>query len=78
MKQPDASTIMSALLAAAFLGGEAEDKEKETPKPNGDEIRKQAEDVGNAYFHLYLGFKDAGFNDDQAFQLMMKTVGGNE
>lgn len=70
--------FVSALLTAAILGGKAEDKEKKTPKLDGEKIRKQAEDVGNAYYHLYLGFKDAGFNDEQAFQLMMKTVGGNK
>lgn len=76
MKQSNASALVSALLAAAVLGGANEDTEKETPKPNGDEIRKQAEDLGNRYYHAYLCFKDAGFNDNQAFQLVLKTVGG--
>ncbi len=73
MKDTD---IISAILAAAAVLGDGEQEKKETPKLDGDKIRKQAEDVGNAYYHLYLGFKDAGFNDEQAFQLVLNTVGG--
>ena len=76
MTEKDISALTSAILAAAILGGG--EKEKEEPKPNGDEIRKQAEDLGNRYYHAYLGFKDAGFNDEQAFQLVLKAVVGGK
>ncbi len=71
MKDTDA--IMNAILAAAILGTK---KDTKTPEIDGDKIRKQAEDIGNAHYHLYEGFKDAGFTDDQAFTLVLKTVGG--
>ena len=61
MTEKDISALTSALLTAAILGGSK--KETEKPKLDGDEIRKSAKDIGNAYYHLYLGFKDAGFND---------------
>lgn len=74
----DAEAIMSALLAAAVLGAKQDkDKDKESPEIDGDKIRKQSKDLGNAYYHIYLGFKDAGFNDTQAFQLVLTTIGRN-
>lgn len=73
MKEAD---IISAILAAAILG-DKKDKDTETPKIDGDKIRKQAEDLGNTYYHLYEGFKDAGFNDTQAFALVLETIRRN-
>lgn len=72
----DKDKIASALLLAAMLGAE-NDKKTEAPKINGDKIRKQSEDLGNGYFHVYLGFKDAGFTDDQAFALLLETIRRN-
>lgn len=70
----DTNAIMNAILTAAILGDVKNGKEN--PKPNGDEIRKEAEDLGNKLYHEYLGFKDAGFNDEQAFQIVLNTLGG--
>ena len=76
--KPKNADIIGAILASAAILGAAAEKETEKPMLDGDKIRKQAEDVGNAYYHIYLGFKDAGFNDNQAFRLMLETVGGGK
>ena len=76
MNEKNASALMSALLLAGILGAneKEEEKETETTETNKDEIRKQSEDLGNAYYHTYLGFKDAGFTDEQAFELLLATI----
>lgn len=66
--------ILAAMLATAAVMGGAEKKDTETPKIDRDKIRKQSEDIGNAYYHIYEGFKDAGFNDEQAFKLLIQTI----
>lgn len=76
MKPKNADIIGAILVSAAILGAAAE-KETEESKFDGDKIRKQAEDVGNRYYHIYLGFKDAGFNDEQAFALVLETIRRN-
>lgn len=73
MKPDHNDALLKAIFAAAILGSKTDEK-PESPKVDGDEIRKQTEDVGNAFYHVYLGFKDAGFNDEQAFLLMLKTI----
>ena len=75
MNEKDASAIMGALLAAAMLGN-TKKEETEDPEVKGDKIRKQAEDLGNRMYHAYLGFKDAGFTDDQAFQIVLTIKKG--
>lgn len=72
MKNTDA--ILNALLTAAILGG---DKKTTPPKPDGDEIQKTAEDMGNIYYCVYLGFKDAGFTSERAFELLLETIRRN-
>lgn len=72
----DTEAIMSAILAAAVFDA-AKNKGTKTPKIDGDQIRKQSEDVGNAYYHVYLGYKDAGFTDEQAFKLLLETIRRN-
>lgn len=74
MKDAD---IISALMATAAILGSATEKETKSPKIDGDKIRKQAEDIGNTYYHVYEGFKDAGFNDTQAFALVLETIRRN-
>lgn len=76
MTEKDASAIMGALLLSGMLGTK-EKKDLETPEIDGDKIRKQSEDLGNSYYHVYLGYKDAGFNDEQAFKLLLETVRRN-
>lgn len=66
--------ILAAILATSAIMGSYEKKDTETPKINGDEIRKQSEDIGHAYYHIYEGFKVAGFNDEQAFKLLIQTI----
>ncbi len=60
---------ISEILAKVIL-----ETHKETPKINGEEIRRTSEDVGIAYYYAFLGFKDAGFNDEQAFKLLLHTI----
>ena len=47
-----------------------------TPEANGEAIRKKSEDLGNLMYQSYLGFKDAGFTDEQAFQLVLTVKRG--
>ena len=77
MKKKNASAIMGALLLAEMLGENEKENDTETPELDGDKIRKQSEDLGNGYYHVYLGYKDAGFNDDQAFKLLIETIRRN-
>lgn len=65
MKETD---IMSAILAAALLSGD----EKKTPEPEEEkDLRTKAKELGEMMYQTYLGFKDAGFTDDQAFQITL-------
>lgn len=51
----------------------------ETTEEEKHEIaRRNAEDLGNTLYHSYLGFRDAGFNDEQAFQLVLAVMGGKK
>lgn len=77
MKKNDASAIVGALLLSELLGTKEQEKDAETPEIDGDKIRKQSEDLGNGYYHVYLGYKDAGFNDEQAFKLLLETIRRN-
>lgn len=63
--------VMKALLEA-ILG------EREKPVIDGEKLRKQGEDMGNTLFHIYLGFVDAGWNEEQAFQLLITVIGGKK
>lgn len=63
--------ILAAMLAAAMLDGEQKTKTEET------DFRKKSEDIGNTLYQSYLGFKDAGFTDEQAFQLVL-MIGGRK
>ena len=68
MKNPNAEAIMSALLLAGMLGGD----EKPTNEPEEEkDLRTKAKELGEMMYQTYLGFKDAGFTDDQAFQIVL-------
>jgi hypothetical protein len=81
MKPDEAKAIFSTILTAAMLDEALKDAETkadtETPEIDGDKIRKQSEDLGNSYYHVYLGYKDAGFTDEQAFKLLIETIRRN-
>ena len=68
--------LLGAFLAAAMIGSEKKE-DTETPVIDGGKIRKQSEDLGNSYYHVYLGYKDAGFTDEQAFKLLLETIRRN-
>lgn len=65
--------MFAAMLAAAMLN----DIETEKKKPTSDEtvdFRKKAKKIGETLMQAYLGYMDAGFNEKQAFQLMMNAI----
>lgn len=67
MKEKD---IVSAILTAAILGNATNktEEEKGTEAPN---YRDEARKIGNMLYATYLGFQDAGFSPEQAFQLTL-------
>ena len=66
MKEKD---IVSAILTAAILGSANEkNEEKKKEAPN---FREEAKKVGNILYATYLGFQDAGFSPEKAFQLTL-------
>lgn len=70
MKNDD---MFAAMLAATMLN----DIKTEKKKPTSDEtvdFRKQAKEIGETLMQAYLGYMDAGFNEKQAFQLMMNAI----
>lgn len=48
------------------------------PEEANKDLRKQSEDAGNKLYQSYLGFKDAGFTDEQAFKLILTILGGRK
>lgn len=46
------------------------------PEQEKQDIRKESEDFGNKMYQSYLGFKDAGFTDEQAFKILLTILGG--
>lgn len=60
-------------LIAAFVAAMHNDNQKKET-----DIRKESEDFGNELYQSYLGFKDAGFTDEQAFKILLTILGGNE
>lgn len=70
MKEND---IATALLAAALMGGIETPKTEPTAEEN---IREKAKKLGGTMYQTYLGFKDAGFTDEQAFQITLTIKKG--
>lgn len=58
--------ILAAVLAAAMLDGK---QTKETT-----DFRATAKEVGKSLKEAQLGYMDAGFTEDQAFELMMNAI----
>ena len=71
-KKTNENEILAAILAAAVLDNEqtAEKTEEEAA-----DTRKQAKILGDIMYQSMLGFMDAGFTIEQAFELV-KVVGG--
>ena len=63
----DKKDAVSAILTAAILGS----MKKEEKKEEVSEYRKEAHQLGNMLYATYLGFQDAGFSPEQAFQLTL-------
>lgn len=71
MKTKD-TDILSALLAAAILGSE---EKKEEPKAEIS-MREKSAKLGKIIHESMLGFMDAGFTEEQAFQIALTIKKG--
>lgn len=60
--------ILGAAILASMLS-----KEEAKPKPQKD-IREQARELGVRLKEMQLGFMDAGFEDYEAFELLIATL----
>lgn len=58
----DANAILAAMMAAAMLDDEPE------PTTTVD-IRTKSKELGEMLYQSFLGFMDAGFNEEQAIRL---------
>lgn len=61
--------FMNAILTAAVLSG-AQKKEQAQPKGN-ENMREATAKLAKPLYEGYLGFQDAGFTSEQAFQLTL-------
>lgn len=68
MNEKDAKLLMDTILTAAILGSANEKaKEEKTSKTE----REAAKELVKPLYEAYLGFQDAGFTPEQAFQLLL-------
>lgn len=67
MKEKD---IVSAILTAAILGSANANKKTEEENSSKTE-REAAKELAKPLYEAYLGFQDAGFTPEQAFQLLL-------
>ena len=65
----ETNEILAAILAAAMLDGK---QTKENDEPT--DFRATAKEIGEKLKEAQLGYMDAGFTEDQAFQLMMNAI----
>lgn len=64
--------IVDSILTAAILGGaNANKKTEEKKEEEVTDARKAAHDLGKFLYETYLGFQDAGFTPEQAFELTL-------
>lgn len=63
-------TNTDAILAAAILGALATPDEETTAK----DTRKEAKAFGLKAREIFLGIKDAGFDDNQAMELTIAVI----
>ena len=59
--------FIDAILAAAILGSASKKTEENTSKTE----RETAKELAKPLYEAYLGFQDAGFTPEQAFQLLL-------
>lgn len=73
MNKKERDAMVSALLAAAILDSEKEaTTESETAERD---YRKEAAALARPLYEGYIGFIDAGFTPEQAFQLLLTVKG---
>lgn len=60
-------------LFATALGAALADIEREQKKEQKIDYRKKTAELAKPLYESYLGFMDAGFNEKQAFSLLMST-----
>lgn len=72
MKNKD---LMDAIIAAAILGSTNKKKAPTTEEnaSEGKNVRASAKELAKTLYETYLGFMDAGFTSEQAFQLLLET-----
>lgn len=61
--------LMAAMLAATLLEHKMNEKKTETK-----DLRVQAKEIGLKLKEAQLGYMDAGFTEEQAFELMMNAI----
>lgn len=67
MKEKD---IVSAILTAAIL--DSANANKKTEEENSSKTEREvAKELAKPLYEAYLGFQDAGFTPEQAFQLLL-------
>ena len=66
----DRNDAVSAILTAAVLGSLAK-KAEEKKEGETTDYRGEAKKIGNMLYATYLGFQDAGFTPEQAFELTL-------
>ena len=64
------NTNTDAILAAAILGAMANIGNETTAK----DVRKEAKVFGTEVRKIFLGIKDAGFDDNQAMRLTLAVI----
>ena len=69
MKQTD--SITNAILTAAIIGSLKKNNEEALTNGETTNFRDEARKIGNMLYATYLGFQDAGFSPEQAFQLTL-------
>ena len=67
----DRKDAVGAILTAAILGSMNANKKTEEKNEEVADFRKEAKKIGNMLYATYLGFQDAGFSPEQAFQLTL-------
>ena len=68
-KQSNSDDILNAILGAAIMAGAVEQAAKQKKEIS---IREHAAKVGKELYEVFLGFQDAGFNEHQAFKMMLE------
>lgn len=63
--------LLAAMLAATLLEHKIKQNEVET---TNKDLRTQAKEIGLKLKEAQLGYMDAGFTEEQAFELMLKSL----